>query len=31
MILPLYKIEGNIPEEKDWLKRIVSWSDYVFI
>ena len=27
MILLVFKIEGNIPEQKDWLKRIVSWSD----
>ena len=23
----VFKIEGNIPEEKDWLKRTASWSD----
>ena len=22
----VFEIEGNIPEEKDWLKRIASWS-----
>ena len=27
IILLVFKIEGNIPEEKDWLKRIASWSD----
>ena len=27
IILLVFKIEGNIPEEKDWLKRITSWSD----
>ena len=25
--MSLFKIEGNIPGEKDWLKRIASWSD----
>ena len=23
----VFEIEGNIPEEKDWLKRIASWSN----
>ena len=23
----VFKIERNIPEGKDWLKRIASWSD----
>ena len=27
IILTVSKIEGSIPEEKLWLKRIASWSD----
>ena len=23
----IFKIEGNILEEKDWLRRIASWPD----
>ena len=23
----VFKIEGNILEEKDWLRRIAGWSD----
>ena len=26
-MLLVFKTEGNIPEEKDWLKRVASWSD----
>ena len=26
IILLIFKIEGNIPEENDWLKKIASWS-----
>ena len=27
IILLVFKIEGNIPENKDWWKRIASWSE----
>ena len=27
IILLVFKTEGNVPEEKDWLKGIASWSN----
>ena len=27
IILLVLKIEGDIPEEKDWLERIANWSN----